>query len=251
MESAIKAGAAYGIPKDMTLLKKPSGDSCIDCIKGKQKRKSHQAADKKTKPRRIFKPGEKIHIDTKKFEVTGIGNYTYWLSIVEDASGAEIGCPTKGRTAIEILDILDRKRKWLRLKTGNELQEIQCDGAKEFVEGIANDKNWAGVTISSSSAHSPEENGRAERMNQTRSNTSITLLSQSRLDKRFWPFSERMAATHINYTGRRRKNAMGNPHRREARLREYSPIWLPCILSRPEGEQESIRPEISTRNIHW
>ena len=88
----------------------------------------------------------------------------------------------------------------MRLKTGNELQEIQCDGAKEFVEGIANDKNWAGVTISSSSAHSPEENGRAERMNQTRSNTSITLLSQSRLDKRFWPFSERMAATHINYT---------------------------------------------------
>ena len=83
MESTIKAGAAYGIPKDMTLLKKPSGDSCIDCIKDKQKRKSHQAADKKTKPRRIFKPGEKIHIDTKKFEVTGIGNYTYWLSIVE------------------------------------------------------------------------------------------------------------------------------------------------------------------------
>ena len=200
MENTIKASAAYGIPKDMSLLKKPTGDSCIDCIKGKQKRKQHASTEAKTKPKRVFKPGEKIHIDTKKFEVPGIGNYTHWMTIVDEASGAEIGCPTRGRTAIEIMDIMDRKRKWLKIKTGNELKEIQCDGAKEFVEGIANDKNWAGVTISSSSPHSPEENGRAERMNQTRSNTSITLLSQSRLGKRFWPYSERMAATHINYT---------------------------------------------------
>ena len=200
MESTIKAGAAYGIPRDMSMLKKPSGDACVDCIKGKQKRKQHASSDSKSKEKRNFKPGEKIHIDTKKFEVVGIGNYIHWLSIVDDASGAEIGAPLRGRSAAELLDVLDRKRKWLELKTGNKLQEIQCDGAREFVDGIADDKAWAGVTISSSSAYSPEENGRVERMNQTRSNTSLTLLSQSKLDKRFWPFSERMAALHINYT---------------------------------------------------
>lgn len=132
--------------------------------------------------------------------VVRLDGFVYILTIVDDEFTYDLSDATRTRESVEVNAVLSRKRAFLETQTGNKLRVIRCDGGKELVEGeIGNGPDWAGVIIESSSPHSPEENGVAKRRNQTRTNTSITLLSQARLPQRFWPYAEYMSSIHINY----------------------------------------------------
>jgi len=177
----------FGHASSTTLRKHPHIKSSFDsthcniCIRAKQTRKPFHQSESKVK-RKL----ERIHSDlcgpypTSKgksiYILTFLDEFTHWCwtATIPDKSSSTI-CQEFRYLIKQIETETDLKIKYLRTDGGGEYQGELTPVLKEL-----------GIKHEPTSPHSPQSNGKAERLNRTLNNYARAMLYQANMPESFW-----------------------------------------------------------------
>lgn len=154
-------------------------DNCETCIKSSHSRdpfKSHLPEAKR--------PLEIVHTDVcgpiqtethdnKKYFVTFLDDFTHYCQAALVSSKSEVAEVTK-QFILEVENVQNVK-----------VSKIKCDGGSEYLKL----RNWAksrGTILDVTPKYTPQNNGKAERLNKTLCNKMRALLYDSKLGYEFW-----------------------------------------------------------------
>ena len=190
IEKTCRNNSVRGLPK-----LKNRGFKCEICRLNKQRRVSFKSVG----GIRSKAPLELLHMDTwGPCKDKGRNGETYFLSIVDDYSRRVSIYPIRDKTEVfrVFRNHVARAERFLERK----LKAIRTDNGTEF-------KNRAfqeyceenGIKHEVTNTYTPEENGVAERFNQTVADACRCLLGDSGLPNKFWP----EAMSHFVYTWNR------------------------------------------------
>ena len=166
---------------------------CIICIRAKQTRKPFHPTESK-----VTCKLERIHSDLCGLFLTSKGNSIYiltfldelmhwcWIAIIPDKSSATV-CREYRNLIKQIETESDLKIKYLRTDGGKEYQGFVLPLLKEL-----------GIRHEPTSPHSPQSNGKAERLNRTLETFTCAMLYQANMPKSFWAEAVTTAVYLIN-----------------------------------------------------
>lgn len=210
---------------------------CPACILGKLCRASHAS-------RSTVKANDKsavLHIDTVgPLKVPSLGGSRYFVLATEEYSGFKFIEPVSTK------DLIPDKVKAIincaELEGSRPVKAIETDRGSEFVNhDLIEFCNRRGVLHFISVAHTPQQNGRAERANRTVLDGIRTLLADSKLPEELWAeaactmvytsnrlIGDRSKETHYElFTGK--KPNVSNLHR----------FGQPAYVRRPDSARDS------------
>ena len=167
---------------------------CDVCDMSKQTRSRFPRSDS-----RATAPLELVHSDTMgPLPVLGLEDEAYVVTALDDFSGyAEtILVRAKSSAATALVDLLVR---WQR-QLGRTISTLRTDQGTEFKGALAEYCTRKGIVRQVSAAYSPEQNGRAERLNRTLTEKVRALLLEHNLPKAVWSEAMRTAAHIRNRT---------------------------------------------------
>ena len=190
MQRLIREELATGIPgAALTSARAARAEPCDPCDAGKQHRVSHPES-----PEKLWstQPMELVHMDLMgPFNVPG--QLKYILCILDDHSRLSVVVPTATKqeaTAQAIVQL-----KLLSTQSGLPVKRIRTDNGTEFCNQTMQAYTDAnGILHEHSAPYTPEQNGRAERLNRTLLEKARALTTQAQLDKRWWYEAVRTAS---------------------------------------------------------
>ena len=154
---------------------------CVICIRAKQTRKPHTPVNSK-----VTRKLERVHSDicgpfptskgTSKYILTFLDEYTHWcwVATIEDKSSDTVNREFQ-KLVTQIQTETDLKIKYLR-----------TDGGGEYQRNLTPTLDKLGVKHEPTSPHSPQSNGKAERLNRTLKEFGRAMLYQANMPKSFW-----------------------------------------------------------------
>jgi hypothetical protein len=169
-------------------------DDCEACVKAKQ-------------PQASFKPTEErakgildlLHSDViGPVEVPSLSGSRYVTSLLDDKTGyGEVGIhDTKSQAGLWIQERIER---W-ETRTEKKVKILRTDRGMEFIADLEGFLNKMGIEHQTSTAYTPQQNGRAERLNRTPIEKARAMMLTHDLPKEFWAAAMRTAATVRNMT---------------------------------------------------
>ncbi|OBZ71294.1 Retrovirus-related Pol polyprotein from transposon TNT 1-94 [Grifola frondosa] len=197
VDSVIKM-VRKGMVKGMSIvgsLTKPK-TVCKPCLEGKQHRNPIPKLSEVEYPEVNFR----THSDLcGPMQTTARGGYRYFCTFVEGYSGNVTVKLLKSKDD-EVVQFVAYARR-SKLETGKPLKILRTDGGGEYV----NKKLEAiciveGIHHEQTNAYTPQENGKAERMNRTLMEMARTLLKESGLPNSYWGDAVLYAAYIVNRT---------------------------------------------------
>jgi transposase InsO family protein len=168
-------GIEYEAMKDSSVAK-----NCGVCQLAKQPRVTFAASESRAK-----EVLELVHADLMgPMEKESNSGQLYALVLLDDHSRfSEVVClTTKGQAAAACVTVL---RCWQRA-TGKQVRCLRTDGGKEFAGELGRELRETGVLHQLSVPHTPQQNGRAERLNRTLVEKARAMLLEARMPKEFW-----------------------------------------------------------------
>ena len=128
-----------------------------------------------------------------KIEDRSSGGAHYVLTILDDCTrySAAVCLSSKATAAQAIIDVL---RQWER-QTGKKTKAVRTDGGAEFMAELDRFFATEGIVHQRSVRYTPQQNGRAERLNRTLLEKTRSMLFAADLPKKFWA----EAITTANY----------------------------------------------------
>lgn len=174
-------------------LKKCKEIFCEPCVIGKLKRKPF-----KSERTRALRPLQIIHTDIcgkispetydgEKYVMTCLDDFTHFLKVYL--------LHTKDEAEGYLKEYIQEAEAYFNLKTS----VIRLDNGGEY--SSVDFKNWCrnkGIQLDYTIPHSPELNGKAERVNLTLFNKVRAMLFQSKMDNKMWGFAVLTAAYLFN-----------------------------------------------------
>jgi hypothetical protein len=149
-----------GIP--VSLIPCSSCDThCDPCVRGKQCRESFPPSNKKS-PTVLHR----LHADTVAVPTPGADGERYFITLLDEHSNFACSVPLSSKANVSA-NLIDEIRRWER-DTGCKVHTIRTDRGTEFMNKTFHAfcaEN--GIHTEYSAAYTPEQNGRAERMNRT------------------------------------------------------------------------------------
>ncbi|MBW0520871.1 hypothetical protein O181_060586 [Austropuccinia psidii MF-1] len=143
----------------------------------------------------------KVHMDIPKKETLDLlvsdvlgpfeddaQGFQYLLTLRDHVSTYSIVYPLKSRldAPAAILDAI----KQLQVRTGLTPKALRTDNTREFTsKSFANSIAVLGITFCPSLPYSPQENGKAERLNRTLADMARAMVVQSQMTSQFWQFA--------------------------------------------------------------
>ena len=189
---AIKHMAQKDTVKGLTISRQDDF-TCGGCHAGKSTRLPFKPSTKSTQ-----KPLQLVHSDLiGPFEIESIGGSHYWIHFLDDFSRLEWGKAL--RTKDQAFDAYKEYKAWAEAHNegANKLKILRTDNGGEYTSGAWESSMKAdGVEHQTSNAHTPEQNGRAERSGRTLTEGARTLLQFAGLSKKFWAEAY-VAITHL------------------------------------------------------
>ncbi len=190
-ERHMRYTALPGVVRDFLIEKGPSNmKGCAICAFGKMQRYPYRVAS----PTRASRPLEYVHMDLMgPLEKLGLKKGKYLMVIVDDATSFVWTFPLHAKN--------DAEKRFLEWFTEQETQlgktpkGIKSDRGGEFLSNIFRD--WLaerGIYHDLSCSYSPEQNGKAERMNRTLTEMVRCMLIGAGVPKMFWEFAYDNAA---------------------------------------------------------
>ena len=155
--------------------------SCINCMAGKQTRRSYGARNQSVRAKR---PGEIISMDTCDLGKASISGFDTWLVMVDEKSKYLKIVPMKGKSGT-----VQAIKEYVACCTaqGTPIAKLRSDNGGEFINKEL--ESWCrekGIIHLLPTPYTPQQNGMAERANRTVLNGVRTLLFDSGLAPRFW-----------------------------------------------------------------
>lgn len=174
---------------------KRNGYSCETCKINKFRRVSFKTIGRT----RSKKPLELLHMDMwGPAEVTGRNGERYFLSIIDDYSKKTSLYPLTEKS--KVFEVFKRHVTQAERSLDCRVKSIRTDNGREF-DNASFDAfcKEHGIRHEFTNTYTPEQNGIAERYNQTVLNGARTILDESGLGRKFWP----EAALYFTYTWNR------------------------------------------------
>jgi hypothetical protein len=166
---------------------------CDGCAKGKH----HQAPFPKHARRRAADVIERLHCDLQGPFNRSIEGYYYTMVVVNDYSrkGWKEFLHKKSEAAQKLQDLITR----LEMQTERTVKYIRSDRGGEFI-GKELEKYFRkkGITHELTALHTPQQNGVAERFNQTTHEHALVMLQDAKMKASFWPEAHEYASYMCN-----------------------------------------------------
>ena len=167
-------------------------DTCEVCIatKTRQKPYPHRSDTRATAP------GLVLHVDLcGPMEVESEQGSRYAMPVTDDFSRFTIVYFLKRKS--DAIDELLNAIKMVENHTGNKVVSIRADNGGEFVSKLAKQSlRKLGISLLTSVPYSPQQNGVAERKNQTLVKRSRAALRMASMPKHYWQYAM-ATATHV------------------------------------------------------
>ena len=117
---------------------------------------------------------------------TSIQGFCYTLGVIDDNSrmGWKRYLKLKSEATEEIKALITK----LETYTGRKVKIVQIDGGGEFLDSELRD--WfksKGITLEISAPDTQQQNGVAERFNQTTHKRGLSMIQEAGMSKGFWP----------------------------------------------------------------
>ena len=162
-------------------FKDAASNTCEPCIMGKQHRKPFPTSTSATQKRL-----ELVHMDVcGPMEVPSLAGHRYFATHLDDNSGHSIVIPlkTKAEVADAAIEVLE---EW-RAQTGEVVRRVRTDNGGEYVnKKLQGYFKKHGIIHETTAPYTPEQNGKAERLNRTLVESARAMLHDAQLSKRFW-----------------------------------------------------------------
>lgn len=165
-------------PADFTALK---GGDCEPCQRAKQARVPFAASDTIT-----TEPLELLHMDVcGPMPVPSHAGSNYFCTVLDDYTGLSIvgTLATKGATADKVKTFI----QLLETQSGYRVRTVRTDGGGEYVnaelEGFFTER---GIIHQKTMAYTPQQNGKAERLNRTLMERTRSMLFDAYLPEDLW-----------------------------------------------------------------
>lgn len=169
--------------------------NCETCARGKLARLPFNKS--KSESKEIL---NLIHTDiVGPMEVKSIGRAKYLITFVDNYSRKVFVYFTRAKS--NAFEIFKNFRAMIENQTDRKIKILRSDNGGEYES--TEFKNYLqanGIIHQTSAAHTPQQNGRAERMNRTIIERAKCLLSDAGLPKCYWAEAVSMAASLINRT---------------------------------------------------
>jgi transposase InsO family protein len=159
---------------------------CSVCIEAKQTRESYPRSE-----HTASKPLELIHSDLMFMPCEALGGEMYVLTILDDYSRfSDVVCINrKSSVTDELIAVLTR---WQR-QTGYPVKCVRTDQGTEYY-GLDKYCREQGIIHEMSATYTPEQNGRAERLNRTLIERTRAILHEHNAPKLMWAYAIQVAA---------------------------------------------------------
>ena len=179
----------------------PPHGTCPGCAEGKAKRRMFKSAGSRTT--RSTRPLERIHSDLAgPMEVTSISGDSYICVFTCDCTSFAWVYRLKSKD--QTLDTFKRFVTMIEKLTGYEIQFFHSDRGGEFMSNeFTKFLEEKGITRETSAPRTPQQNGVAERMNQTLIGGARALIHHSGMSKGFWSEAMNVAVHVINRAPRK------------------------------------------------
>ncbi len=165
---------------------------CESCVFGKQARKPFKTNEAVTR----F-PLELVHSDLCMITTTSYDNYRYFITFLDDYTHFCYVYFLYNKS-----EALSKFKDYCSLASNRfnrNVMRLRCDRGTEYLnDGFRNFCNQNGIHLEPTMAYSPQQNGKAERLNRTLVERGRTILRKSKLDKSFWTEALACAAYVIN-----------------------------------------------------
>jgi transposase InsO family protein len=170
-----------GLDATAAEFKAAGSKTCEPCIMGKQHRQPFPTSTSAT-----IKRLELVHMDVcRPMEVPSLAGHRYFATHLDDKSGYSIVVPlaTKAAVADAVIEVLEA---W-RVQTGEVVQRVRTDNGGEYVnKKLEHYFKKQGIVHETTTPYTPEQNGKAERLNRTLVESARAMLHDAQLPKRFW-----------------------------------------------------------------
>jgi hypothetical protein len=127
----------------------------------------------------------RLHADTVAVPTPGADGERYFITLLDEHSNFACSIPLSSKSSVAA-NLIDEIRRWER-DTGCKVHTIRTDRGTEFMNKTFHAfcaEN--GIHTEYSAAYTPEQNGRAERMNRTVIEKARTLLLGVEADEELW-----------------------------------------------------------------
>lgn len=165
---------------------------CKECVQSKQMQEKHLPSETRAK-----KPLGRVHSDLMKMPCKDHQQNQYVLTLTDDFSRyTEIALlNTKSEAASRVAGFVRR----LERQTNRKLQYFRSDGGSEYF-GLKRFFDENGITHEVSMPYTPQQNGRAERLNRTLVQRTRAILLKFALPDAFWGLAVRNVVECYNRT---------------------------------------------------
>jgi len=180
-ENGLRYLAKHDLVTGLDIQTNGSLGPCDGCAKGKH----HQAPFPKDASR-ATNILERLHMDLQGPFDTSIQGFRFTLGVIDDNSrmGWKRYLKLKSEASEEIQALITK----LETYTGRKVKIVRIDGGGEFLDGGLRD--WfksKGITLEISAPDTQQQNGVAERFNQTTHERALAMLEEAGMSKGFWP----------------------------------------------------------------
>ena len=162
-------------------IKTTSADSCDACILGKQHRLPFNASTTITS-----KPLELLHTDLcGPMPVPSHGGNLYFITLLDDHTGYSLISPLRRKS--DAAAFLKTAITMLERQTGYTVKRIRSDNGGEFINTeLDTFYQSKGIKSETSVPYTPQQNGKAERLNRTLLDKARPMLADANLPKFLW-----------------------------------------------------------------
>lgn len=200
LERLVRENLVDGIGVPANAFKTAGAEVCEPCELSKQHRHPFPASETKT-----ARPVELVHMDVcGPMATTSLGGSKYLATFLDDWTGLCVVKPValKSEVPAAVQDVLNL----LENLSGHKLRAVRTDRGGEYLNREL-DRYFAakGVLHQTTAPYTPEQNGKAERLNRTLMERVRAMLADSGLDQSLW--SE--AAQTATYIRNRSPTATG------------------------------------------
>lgn len=189
MRDGVVTGIAFS--DDKSQLK-----NCEVCCAGKQARTSFHSS----KNKRAENVLDLIHSDLcGPMESSSIGGVKYFLTFIDDHSRKVFTYFVHFKS--QVLSIFVNFKVMIENQTGRKIKSIRTDNGGEYMSKAFHTYfRENGIKHQTTVAYTPEQNGRAERMNRTLVERAKCMLFDANMDKCYWAEAVNMATFIINHS---------------------------------------------------
>ncbi|KAL2886815.1 Retrovirus-related Pol polyprotein from transposon TNT 1-94 [Ceratocystis lukuohia] len=171
---------------------KPDDFHCQTCVKGKITKTNGHSHTLTTQ-----EPLDLIHMDISGNHPIGINKAQYYIIVVDDATKYKWAIPIQNRK--DAPSVLNEWKKKIELKMGKTIKAVRTDNAAELKKLTLQWQSQYGSDAQFTIPGTSSQNGVAERAIRTVNDSIRTMLEDSQMPTKFWPY----AAIHSAYMANR------------------------------------------------